>query len=53
MINWLVALLWLSLRCLVAVDVLWLFLAVLWVGLHCVIVVFSDLTHLLYFCRPT
>ena len=49
MINWLVALLWLSLLCLVAVDFLWLFLVVRWVGLQCVIVVFTDLTQLLFF----
>ena len=43
------ALLLLSYRCLVAVNVLWLFLAVMWVGLQCVIVVFPDHTHL-FFC---
>ena len=41
----LVALL-LSYRCLVTVNVLWLFLTVQWVGLQCVIVVFPDHTHL-------
>ena len=44
----LVALLLLSLGCLVTVNVLWLFLMVPWVGLHCVIVVFPDHTHLLF-----
>ena len=34
-------------RCLVTVNVLWLFLAVPWVGLQYVIVVFLDHTHLL------
>ena len=43
-----VALLLLSFGCLVAVDVLWLFLTVLWVGLQSVIVVFPDHTHLLF-----
>ena len=33
---------------LVAIYVLWLFLAVPWVGLRCVIVVFPDHTHLLF-----
>ena len=37
----------LSFRCLVTVNVLWLFLTVPWVGLQCVIVVFPDHTHLL------
>ena len=41
----LVALLLLSYKCVVAVDVLWLFLAVPWVGLQYVIVVFPDHTH--------
>ena len=44
----LVALLLLSYRCIVYVNVLWLFLTVLWVGLQCVIVVFPDHTHLPY-----
>ena len=44
----LVALLSLSYRCVVAVDVLWLVLAVPWVGLQYVIVVFPDHTHLLF-----
>ena len=43
----LVALLLLSYRCIVTINVLWLFLAVPWVGLQCVIVVFPDHTHLL------
>ena len=42
----LVALLLLSYRCIVTINVLWLFLKVLWVGLQCVIVVFPDHTHL-------
>ena len=43
----LVALLILPYRCLVIVNVLWLFLTVPWVCLLCVIVVFPDHTHLL------
>ena len=43
----LVALLLLSHRCIVNINVLWLFLAVPWVGLQCVIVVIPDHTHLL------
>ena len=43
----LVALLLLSNRCIVNINVLWLFLTVPWVGLQCVIVVFPDHTHLL------
>ena len=46
----LVALLLLSVECLVAVDVLRLFLTVPWVGLQFVIVVFPDHTHLLFVC---
>ena len=42
----LVALLLLSCRCIVSINVLWLFLTVSWVGLQCVIVVFPDQTHL-------
>ena len=42
----LVVLLLLSYRCIVTINVLWLFLAVPWVGLQCVIVVFPDHTHL-------
>ena len=44
----LVALPLLSYECLVAVNVLWLFLTVPWVGLQCVVVVFPDHSHLLY-----
>ena len=44
----LVALLLLSYRCVVTINVLWLILAVRWVGLQCVIVVFPDHTHLLF-----
>ena len=43
----LVALLLLSYRCIVTMDVLWLFLMVRWVGVQCVIVVFSDHIYLL------
>ena len=43
----LVALLLLSYRCIVTLNVLWLFLAVPCVGSQCVIVVFPDHTHLL------
>ena len=43
----LVALLVLSYRCIVTINVLWLFLAVPWVSLKCVFVVFSDHTHFL------
>ena len=45
----LVALLLLSYRCIVTMDVLLLFLTVPWVGRRCVIVVFSDHTHLLFY----
>ena len=41
----LVALLLLSYRCIVTMNVLWLFLTVPWVGLQCVIVVFPDHIH--------
>ena len=41
----LVALPLLSYRCIVAINVLWLFLMVPWVGLQYVIVVFPDHTH--------
>ena len=44
----LIDLLLLSSWCLVTVSILWLFLTVPWVGLQCVIVVFPDLTHLLF-----
>ena len=40
------ALLLLSYRCIVTINVLWLFLIVPWVGLQCAIVVFPDHTHL-------
>ena len=43
----LVALLLLPYRCIVTINVLWLFLTVLWVGLQYVIVVFPDHTHIL------
>ena len=36
-------------RCLVTVNVLWLFLTAPWVCLQFAIVVFSDHTHLLFF----
>ena len=41
------SLLSLSYRCIVTVNVLWLFLTAPWAGLQCVIVVFSDHTHFL------
>ena len=41
----LVALLLLSYRCIVTINILWLFLTVQWVGLQSVIVVFCDHTH--------
>ena len=43
-----VALLLLSYRCIVTLNVLWLFFTVPWVDLQCVIVVFPDHTHLLF-----
>ena len=43
----LVALLLLSYRCIVTINVLWLFLTVPWVGLQYVILVFPDHFHLL------
>ena len=43
----LIALLLLSFKCLVIVNVLCFFLTVLWVGLQGVIVVFPDYTHFL------
>ena len=46
--RWLVALLLLSYRCFVTINVLWLFLTVTWVGLQYVIVVLPDHTHLLF-----
>ena len=48
----LVALLLLSYRCIVSINVLWLFLTVLWVDLQYVIVVFPDHTHFLYLNSP-
>ena len=44
----LVALLLLSYRCIVTINVLWLFLTVPLIGLQCEIVVFPDHTHLLF-----
>ena len=44
----LVALLILSYRCIVTINVLWLFLTEQWVGLQYLIVVFPDHTHLLF-----
>ena len=41
----LVALLLLSYRCIVTINVLRLFLKVPWVGLHCVIMAYPDHTH--------
>ena len=43
----LIALLLLSYRCIVTINVLWFFLAVPWVGLQCLIVVFLDHINLL------
>ena len=43
------ALLLLSYRCIVSINVLWLFLMVPWIGLQYVIVVFPDQTYLLVF----
>ena len=43
-----VALLLLSYRCSVTIDVPWLFLTVPWVGLQCTIAVFPDNTHILF-----
>ena len=42
------ALIFLSYRCIITINVLWLFLTVPWAGLSCVIVVFPDHTHFLY-----
>ena len=47
-----IALLLLSYRCIVTINVLWLFLAVLWVGLQYVTVVFPDHTHLPFWWIP-
>ena len=46
----LVALLLLSFRCIVTINVLWLFLTVPWVVLQSVIVVLPDHTHLFFVC---
>ena len=43
-----VALLLLSYRCIVTINVIGFYLTVPWVGLKCVIVVFSDHSHLLF-----
>ena len=43
-----VALLLLSCRCVVSINVLWLFLTVPWVGLQYVVAVFPDHAHLLF-----
>ena len=43
----LVAMPLLSYRCIVTINVMWLFPTVSWVGLQCVIVLFPDNTHLL------
>ena len=48
----LVALLPLSYRCIVTINVLWLFLTVPWVGLQYVIVVFPDHIYLLFLGLP-
>ena len=45
----LVDLVLLSYRCIVTINVLWLFLRVPWVVQQCVIVVFPDHTHLLFY----
>ena len=45
----LVALQLLSYRCIVSINVLWLFLTAPWVGLQCEIVVFPD--HIYFFFR--
>ena len=44
----LVALLFLSYRCIFTINVLWLFLTMPLVGMQCVNVVFPDHTHLLF-----
>ena len=44
----LVAMLSLSYRCIITINVMWLFLTVPWVSLQYVIVVYSDHTHLLF-----
>ena len=47
-----ISLLLLSYRCIVTINVLWLFLMVPWVGIQCVSVVFPDHTHLLFNVKP-
>ena len=47
MMRKLIALLFLSNRYIVTINVLSLYLMVTWVGLHCVVVVFPDHTHFL------
>ena len=49
----LVALLLLSYRCNVTINVRWLFLTVPWVSLQCVIVVFPDHTRSPFFMQST
>ena len=49
----LVALPLLSYRCIVTINVLWLFLMVPWVGTQCVNVVFPNHTNLLFYCIHT
>ena len=44
----LVALLLLSYRCIVIINVLWFFLKVRWIGLQCVIVIFPYHTHFFF-----
>ena len=43
----------LSYRCIVTINVLWLFLMVPWVGLQRVILVFPDHTHLFFLSLTT
>ena len=47
-----ITLLLLSCRCIVTINVLWLFFTVPWVGLQYVIVLFPDHTHLLFHRGP-
>ena len=46
-----VSLLLLSYRCIVTINVLWLFLTVPLVGLQCVAVVYADHTNLLFIVK--
>ena len=46
--HYFVSILLLSYKCIVTINVLWLFLTMPWVGLQSVIVVFPDHTHLLF-----